>query len=174
MVAALRAWARSSAGSPPRRTDGALPARVRSHVPRAFRRRDEGLRDRAEEEARQLLTHVDLNHPLMKTVCVCIRDYRYTNDVNQTCERAACEAQKPPSDLNFDDIQKKIERGALKLPEMPAIVVKLNEVINDPHASASDVAQIVSSSPSLSTILLKMLGFFRKSSSMCYAPSDRG
>ena len=62
--------------------------------------------------------------------------------------------QKPPAKCN---LRKALEGAAIKLPEMPSIVSELNEVIASPFASASDIARIVNKSPSLTTLLLKIV-----------------
>ena len=45
----------------------------------------------------------------------------------------------------------------VKLPEIPSIVFELNEIMENPLSSADDIAQIVSKSPSLATVLLKIV-----------------
>jgi putative nucleotidyltransferase with HDIG domain len=61
------------------------------------------------------------------------------------------------SGIEFINIQRKIDRDGIKLPEAPTIVVKLNQVIADPLASADDVAQIVGASPSLTALILRIV-----------------
>ncbi len=44
-----------------------------------------------------------------------------------------------------------------QLPELPTLVSELNEIVNDPHASAEAIAQVVNKSPSLAALLLKIV-----------------
>jgi HD-like signal output (HDOD) protein len=45
----------------------------------------------------------------------------------------------------------------LTLPEVPSIVFELNDVIANPRSSADDIAKVVQKSPSLTSILLKLV-----------------
>ena len=118
---------------------------------------DQGKMDVAEASSRHLLMNIDLGRPAAEAVFKCIVNYRYENDFKPTCASPVQLESVDPSNLNFADIKKKVAGGKIKLPEVPTIVIKLNEVMDDPHASSSDVAQIVGSSPSLSTILLRIV-----------------
>jgi putative nucleotidyltransferase with HDIG domain len=93
----------------------------------------------------------------METVYHSVVAYRYEQDLLSGWKQFE-PSQKPPQvDLQVNEIQRKIQRGEIKLPEVPTIVIKLNALMDDPHASTNDVAQIVSSSPSLSAILLRIV-----------------
>jgi putative nucleotidyltransferase with HDIG domain len=112
---------------------------------------------RVEESTQQLFAKIDLGHPLMETVYHSVVAYRYEQDLLSGWKQFE-PSQKPPQvDLQVNEIQRKIQRGEIKLPEVPTIVIKLNALMDDPHASTNDVAQIVSSSPSLSAILLRIV-----------------
>ena len=50
-----------------------------------------------------------------------------------------------------------MEHLGIKLPEVPAIVFELNEIIADPLSSAADIARLVNQSPSLAALLLKLV-----------------
>ena len=110
-----------------------------------------------EESVSRLFLNIDLNHPLMDSVYHSIVEYRYENDVLPHVETITQTGKSLPLALGINDIKRKIQRSEIKLPEVPTIVVKLNEMMDDPHASASDVAQIVSTSPSLSAVLLRIV-----------------
>lgn len=45
----------------------------------------------------------------------------------------------------------------LKLPTIPAVLLKLNEVANDPDSSAEDVAQVISKDPAIATNILRIV-----------------
>jgi len=55
------------------------------------------------------------------------------------------------------DVMKKILHKQLKLPEVPYLVFELKDIMSNPRSSADDIAQIVSKSPSLTMILLKIV-----------------
>jgi putative nucleotidyltransferase with HDIG domain len=84
-------------------------------------------------------------------------EYRYEHNLLSVGEKIQRDSESLQVDLGVSDIQRKIRRGGIKLPEVPTIVVKLNELMDDPHASYHDVAQVVGSSPSLSTILFRIV-----------------
>ncbi len=45
----------------------------------------------------------------------------------------------------------------LKLPTIPTVLLKLNEVVNDPDSSAEDVAKVISCDPSITTNILRIV-----------------
>ena len=45
----------------------------------------------------------------------------------------------------------------LELPTMPAVLVKLNEVMADPDSSSDDVARVIATDPSVSTNILRIV-----------------
>lgn len=51
----------------------------------------------------------------------------------------------------------KISRQDVKLPEVPSVIFKLNDTIADPFSSADDIAGVISGSPGLSALLLKIV-----------------
>jgi putative nucleotidyltransferase with HDIG domain len=51
----------------------------------------------------------------------------------------------------------KIALDNIKLPALPQIIPKLQQTINDPMSSASDLAEVISLDPSLSTLLLRIV-----------------
>lgn len=61
-----------------------------------------------------------------------------------------------PSPPREDFLQKFIEKDVL-LPEIPTIVMEMNEVIANPLSTADQMAQVVNKSPSLSAQLLRIV-----------------
>lgn len=55
------------------------------------------------------------------------------------------------------ELRKKISQRDIKLPEIPSIIFKLNDTIADPFSSADDIAQVISKSPGLSALLLRIV-----------------
>ncbi len=112
---------------------------------------------RVEESIRPLFAKIDLKDPVIKAVYESLVEYRYDRDIFPAHEKFKSAKEPLHVDLTANDIQRKIQRGDIKLPEVPTIVIKLNTLMEDPHASSNDVAQIVSSSPSLSAIMLRIV-----------------
>jgi len=118
---------------------------------------DSVFREEITESTKYIFKHTDLNHPAVAEI--------FRLAVNHRAQRKIIAPVKninlhPCKDLNksfVSDLRKKISRNELVLPEIPPIVSELNEVIADPVASADDIAQIVSKSPSLTAILLKIV-----------------
>lgn len=109
------------------------------------------------ETVRPLFQNVDLNHPAMGLICRCAIEHRYENNILQPAGKTEPIGKSLTVDLNFKDVQRKLQHSEIKLPEAPALVIELNAVMADPHASASDVARIVRRSPSLTALILKIV-----------------
>jgi HD-like signal output (HDOD) protein len=95
----------------------------------------------------------DLRHPIIKEIFAASVLYRSKsgNIIEFEPPQALPEAVSPT------DIRTAIKKRNIKLPEIPSIVYELNEVIADPFSSANDIAVVVSKSPSLASLLLKMV-----------------
>ena len=111
----------------------------------------------AQRVVEQMLNRVNRDHPAIQQVIQYAADYRYQHGNTSPSQPP----QLPPEDLprppKSDALQRTIDRIDVKLPEAPAIVIQLNEVLSDPVASANDVARIVSTSPSLAALILKIV-----------------
>ncbi|MBN1766366.1 MAG: HDOD domain-containing protein [Sedimentisphaerales bacterium] len=59
----------------------------------------------------------------------------------------------------------RIFETAEDLPTLPEVAIRLQEVVDDPHSSAKDVARIIEDDPAIATKVLKMVN------SVFYAPS---
>lgn len=104
-----------------------------------------------------LFSRLDLTHDAIAYVHACAVTHRYTHNLIPSFEEQGDVSTPPPSRLDGKAIQRKIDDKRLKLPEAPTIVVKLNQVMADPHASANDVAQIVGTSASLTALMLRIV-----------------
>ena len=105
---------------------------------------------------RQVFRYNDCEHPAIKEIfrlSVLFRnEYKSFNSDSNTKldqDRAVkkCNTGKY-TELDMADIT---------LPEMPSIVVELNDVISNPRSTADDIAQVVQKSPSLTAMLLKLV-----------------
>lgn len=118
---------------------------------------DSELREEITENTKYIFKHTDLTHPAVAEIFRLAVNYRTQSKIIVHVKNINLH---PCEDLNktfVSDLRQKISRNELVLPEIPPIVSELNEVIADPLASADDIAQIVSKSPSLTAILLKIV-----------------
>lgn len=99
----------------------------------------------------------DLRHPLIKEIFILSIQHRSkTGHVYK--DEGVSAAPRPTSDpVATTDVRKTIAKKNIKLPEIPSIVFELNEIIADPFSSANDIAMVVSKSPSLVSVLLKIV-----------------
>ncbi len=101
--------------------------------------------------------HSDLEHPAMKELFRLAHSYR-------SRPSSLYMGESIDLDENVDSlynvkpgVSKRIMQKDFQLPELPAIVFELNEILDDPRASADDIVQIVFKSPSLTAVLLKIV-----------------
>ncbi len=104
-----------------------------------------------------LFSKLDSDIPAINQVMQCAITHRFDNDMVPVDGEASGESDALPDKLDAIDIRRKMKTDTLKLPAAPTIVVRLNKVLADPLASANDVAQIVSTSPSLTALMLKIV-----------------
>ncbi len=112
--------------------------------------------EKNEEEVKQIFKNVDLDHPAMKELYRLAVLFRAENGTIET-EILTSFDTTDYEKLSSKDILKDISHRNIKLPEIPSIVFELNEILSDPLSTADDLAQIVSKSPSLTAVLLKIV-----------------
>ena len=56
-----------------------------------------------------------------------------------------------------EKLKTKIDQTEIKLPDAPPLLCELNRVIADPYATSNDVAHVVTKSPSLTAMLLRIV-----------------
>jgi len=123
---------------------------VESHI-------DQELIEKVTSETKQDFIHIDLDHPAAKELFRLAVLFRSTHDISLKQPLAAPTEYEEPVIKTKPDVRKKIMQQDVKLPEIPSIVFELNEIMANPISSADDIAQIVSKSPSLATVLLKIV-----------------
>ena len=118
---------------------------------------DPKILEKYEAETRAAFIHVNLNHPVCKELFRLSVAYRARNNNGRKKDRRPAWGHHPgkprPGELNFE----RLLEGGIKLPGAPAIVHELNEIINDPYSSAHDIARVVSKSPGLTAVLLRIV-----------------
>ncbi len=100
---------------------------------------------------------VDRSHPAMKELFWISIDYRSRRSIIEEKPRVNGSEKEDTLKLQLGDLRKKIDLTEIKLPEIPAIIYELNEVIAAPLTSAQDIARIVNKSPSIAALLLRVV-----------------
>jgi len=109
------------------------------------------------EETKTVFKHQDLDHPAIKELFKYSVFYRSQKPVPALERSLDTDPPDPLHSLVTCNLKAKLNDSDIKLPEIPSIISELNNVIDTPFASASDIAQIVNKSPSLVTVLLKIV-----------------
>ena len=123
------------------------------------------------EEVRQSLTgpfqHADIEHPAVRElfrIC-CIREGRKRSGARNKRKAKIPENDEKPISPSYrisknttaDIDPNELIRDHVKLPSLPTMYVQINEAINRPNSSASDIAKVISKDTSLSARLLKIV-----------------
>jgi HD-like signal output (HDOD) protein len=123
------------------------------------------------EEVRQSLTaafqHADLEHPAVRELFrICsIREARKRSGARNKRKVRIPENDKKPISPSYrisknttvDIDPNELIRDHVKLPSLPTMYVQINEAINRPNSSASDIAKVINKDTSLSAGLLRIV-----------------
>lgn len=112
--------------------------------------------ERITEETKFHFKHVDLSHPAIKELFRISLLHRSQQEVDIR-ENIIPTSTDDVKEHSIRDIKKMIAGREIKLPEMPSTAFELNEIVADPTASAHSIAEVVNKSPSLATLLLKIV-----------------
>jgi putative nucleotidyltransferase with HDIG domain len=113
--------------------------------------------DRVKNAINLVFRNADLNHAIIREIYKTCLIHRLKGTFGRV---------QPPAGQTVTDsdtlrkpgrIEGQIDRTDIKLPEAPTIISELNQVIADPLATSNEVAQVVSKSPSLTAMLLKIV-----------------
>jgi HD-like signal output (HDOD) protein len=118
---------------------------------------DPELLERIEENTKYLFHHVDLEHPAMQELFRLSVLSKSRNVIYKTDKKKMVDIVEDSKEELMSDLRNNIAYQEIKLPEIPSTVFELNEIIANPLASADDIARVVSKSPSLAAILLKIV-----------------
>jgi HD-like signal output (HDOD) protein len=113
--------------------------------------------ERLNERTKHLFHHVDIEHPAMKELfrLSVLSKSRHNN--YETDHKKRVDIIEDSKEKFIPDLRNHIGYQEIKLPEIPSTVFELNKVIANPLTSADDIARVVSKSPSLAAILLKIV-----------------
>ncbi len=113
--------------------------------------------EQIKEGVKTLFCHVDLEHPAIKEVYKIAVQYRCKHNIIVGNGNFPLENQSIPQHEREKDFLKKLQKKKIILPEIPSIAFELQEVIENPMSSAEHIAQVVSKSPSLTAVLLRIV-----------------
>ena len=113
--------------------------------------------EKIKESTKKLFYHVDLEHPAMQELFRLSVVSKSSRDIYKADKKKMVDVVEDSNEQIMGDLRNNIAYQEIKLPEIPSTVFELNEVIASPLASADDIAQVVSKSPSLAAILLKIV-----------------
>jgi len=114
--------------------------------------------EKTKKEAELIFTHLNLDHPAIKELFAQAVLYRAQHcPVLDDDDDPNCHEYDPSRPHVIKDVRARIDRTEIRLPEVPSLIFELNEMIGAPLVSASDIAGIVKRSPSLASILLRIV-----------------
>jgi len=99
----------------------------------------------------------DLNHPAVGEIFRQAVIHRSRSGRTPSEKPRADAAAGQPPTASASEMRKKIKNRDIKLPEIPTIIFKLNDTIADPFSSSDDIAQVISKSPGLAALLLRIV-----------------
>jgi len=141
---------------------------------------DPGINQELIEKVRQtvdtIFRHTDPAHPAIKEIRRLAVQHRYRYNLGDTAADIHIDELAVPLKKSKMDFMAKLKKKKIVLPEIPAVVFELNEVIANPLSSADSIARVVNTSPSLTALLLKIVnssfyGFPSKISKVSHAVS---
>ena len=123
-----------------------------------------------------LFCHLDLEHPAIKEIFKIAVRFRCKHNITVENDHLPVDNSSIRSNRRDGDFFKKLKKKNIILPEIPSVAFELKKVIENPVSSAEHIARVVSRSPSLTAVLLKIVnssfyGFASKISTVSHAVS---
>jgi len=118
---------------------------------------DSELIEEINENTKQTFKQLDLSHPAINEIFRSSVWYRSQYKIINPDEELNLTECGDTGHHLIKDIRIKIDKSEIKLPEIPTKINELSEIIDDPFASASDIAKVVNKSPSLTALLLRIV-----------------
>ena len=137
---------------------------------------DAAIIEQTKKSVMPLFCHLDLEHPAIKEIYKMAVQFRCKHNINVENDNLPVDNPSTPQHNREGDFLKKLQKEKIILPEIPSVAFELKEVIEDPLSSAEHIARVVSRSPSLTAVLLKIVnssfyGFPSKISTVSHAVS---
>jgi putative nucleotidyltransferase with HDIG domain len=118
---------------------------------------DSELLEKAQESMKIICRHVDLEHPAIKEIFKLAVQFRCRHDLVEVESNLHITESELPHQAQKQNFIAELNNKKIILPEIPAVVFELNEVIGNPMSSAVQIAEVVNRSPSLTALLLKIV-----------------
>jgi HD-like signal output (HDOD) protein len=118
---------------------------------------DPAMIEQTKKNLEALFCHVDLEHPAIKEIHRIAVQFRCKHNIMVEDDNFTVDNQSTPQQDQGKDFLKELQKKKIILPEIPSIVFELKEVIANPLFSAEHIARVVSKSPSLTAVLLKIV-----------------
>ena len=113
--------------------------------------------EQAQKNMMMLCRHADMEHPAIKEITKLAVLFRCKHDLVEVEDKLHTAEPELPPKTQKDNFMEEMNKKKIILPEIPAIVFELNEVIANPMSSAENIADVVNKSPSLTALLLKII-----------------
>ncbi|GAB6907448.1 putative Metal dependent phosphohydrolase [Desulfosarcina cetonica] len=127
-------------------------------MPDADKPLDPAIMRRVAEQLRPAFANNDLSHPAVAEIFrqAVLHRARLAPPARVG---AVTEFSRPPSPPSSDGAARRrnLQSRDIQLPEIPSMIFKINDIIADPFSSADDIAQVISNSPGLSALLLRIV-----------------
>jgi len=118
---------------------------------------DPELVDQVQKNMLILCRHADMQHPAIRELFKLGVQFRCKHDLVEVQSNLHITEPELPRKVRKTDFIKELNQKKIILPEIPAVVFELNEVIANPMSSAENIAEVVNRSPSLTALLLKIV-----------------
>ncbi len=110
-----------------------------------------------EERLRHNFRHVDLSHPAISELFRLSVLFRSQKNIFEKEDNLTHIDIGDLEDHIKPNVRKTIMEKKVTLPEISSIIFELNEIMADPMASSHNIAQVVTKSPSLAAVLLRIV-----------------
>ena len=118
---------------------------------------DPKLVEQARESMTILCCHVDLEHPVIKEIFDLAVQFRCRHGLVEVESNLHITEPELSHQAQKQNIIRELNKKKIILPEIPAVVFEINEVIANPLSSAEHIAEVINRSPSLTALLLKIV-----------------
>ena len=118
---------------------------------------DSAIIEQTEKSVKALFCHVDLQHPAIEEIYRISVQFRFKHAIMVEEDGLTVDNPSIPRHRREEDFLKKLKKKKIILPEIPTLAFELKQVIEDPMSSAEHIARVVSRSPSLTAVLLKIV-----------------
>ncbi len=118
---------------------------------------DPAMIEQTKKSVKALFCHMDLEHPAVKEIFRIAVQFRCKHNIIVEDDNIAVDNQSIPQQGREKDFLKKLQKKNIILPELPSVAFELKKVVENPMSSAEHIAQVVSRSPSLTAVLLKIV-----------------